>query len=374
MTNVAVVIVHYRTPELVRPAVLALLDDARDAGLEIDLRLVDNGSDERDRAEWERLPLRLVGTSGNLGYAGGVNAGVAATVAPLVVAMNTDVEVRPGCLSRLIGSLQEGADVAGPIFEWDAGGRLLLPPTERRRFADELWAVAAERWPALAPPARRRWRAHARRHWTATSEIESTSLSGALLAFRRESWERLGPFDEGYRLYFEETDWLLRLRRAGGRARFVPGARAVHWYAQSSFREPAAARWFGEAERRFRRRQYGAIAAALLGGLASSSRGVAAATPGPSAPPSGEPPRIGADALGVRSRESWVEVSPLARGFPAATERLPEGASAWALPADLWRRAGTPPLFVRGIDAAGRESAATRYGEAGADLVAERDR
>lgn len=353
MTKLAVILVHYRTPELVAPAVAALRDDAATSGLELEIALSDNGSEERDREAWRPLALDRVESGANVGYAGGVRRGVEATAAPLVVAMNPDVEVRRGCLVRLVDALESGADAAGPAFSWDAAGRVLLPPTEERTLGAELMSILASRgFAAIARRARRRWRRHARRHWEATAAVASTSLSGALLAFRRDAWKRIGPLDEGYRLYFEETDWLLRLARGGGRSLYVPAARAAHWHARSSFREPAAGTWFVEAERRFRKRQYGTMGSALLG--AAGRLGSADCE----APSKGEAGELDGAAIDVArfglDRGAWIEMSPRRAGFPATGERI-EGA-AWSPPADVLRRQGTPPLWVRAVDAAGRES------------------
>jgi GT2 family glycosyltransferase len=361
LTRLAVVLVHYRTPELVRPAIEALVEDAAGSALDLEIRLVDNGSDGADRELWRDLPLAVVEGTGNRGYASGTNAGMEATTAPWALIMNPDVVVQRGCLAALVGALDDGADAAGPLFSWDRAGRILLPPTEERSLAAELLAQLARRSNGLAAVARRRWRRHARRHWEARAPIDSPSLSGALLALRREAWHRVGPFDEGYRLYFEETDWLLRLVSAGGRSRLVPAARAAHWHAQSSFREPRSEAWFGDSERRFRRTRYGALANSVLAGLRpqrprddSFARQHAVAA-------GDAPPRLEAKRLGLDAAGGWIEMSPLERGFPATGERIAAGIASWALDGDLWRRSGTPALFVRGVDAAGRESDAQLY-------------
>jgi GT2 family glycosyltransferase len=356
LTGLAVVLVHYRTPELVRPAVEALVEDAAIASVELEIRLVDNGSDGADRELWRGLPLAVVEGTGNRGYAAGSNAGLNATSAPFALLMNPDVVVRRGCLAALVAALDDGADAAGPLFCWDREGRILLPPTEERSLTAELLAQLARRSTGLAAVARRRWRRHARRHWEARAPFDSPSLSGALLAVRREAWRRVGPFDEGYRLYFEETDWLLRLASAGGRPRFVPAARAAHWHAQSSFREPRAQAWFGDSERRFRRARYGAFGSAVLGRV-TPRHGRDESFAGRRAFAGGDgPPRLDAAQLRLDDGDGWIEMSPLARGFPATGERIVSGAASWALDSELWRRAGTPPLYVRGVDAAGRES------------------
>ncbi len=348
--RLGVALVHYRTPGLVRPAVEALAADCDRAGVAASILLVDNGSEPADREHWRGLPIERIDPGANLGYAGGVQRAVAALDAPLWIAMNPDVVVRPGCLAALLAELEAGADAAGPRFEWDEAGRILLPPTEERTRRAELTAALARRAPARAAAARGRWRRHARRHWEAVEPIESRSLSGALLAFRRESWQATGGFDTGYQLYFEETDWLERLHAAGRRSVYVPAARAWHLYAQSSVEEPAAAAWFAAAAARFRRRRYGRAFAALLGHLergggAPGAPAAAEHRPVPALPPAAPAPH-------------WIEVSAAPSGFPAAAERLAAPATSWQLPTDAWRRLAPGTYWLRAVDARGGESPA----------------
>jgi hypothetical protein len=44
---------------------------------------------------------------------------------------------------------------------------------------------------------------------------EARRLVGAVLAARREVFDRVGGFDEKYPFEYEETDWEIRVRRAG---------------------------------------------------------------------------------------------------------------------------------------------------------------
>ncbi|MBM3296058.1 MAG: glycosyltransferase, partial [Candidatus Aminicenantes bacterium] len=53
-------------------------------------------------------------------------------------------------------------------------------------------------------------------------------LSGACLMTRRRALERSGGFDEDFFLYFEDIDLCRRIRKAGFRAVFFPGARVFH--------------------------------------------------------------------------------------------------------------------------------------------------
>jgi N-acetylglucosaminyl-diphospho-decaprenol L-rhamnosyltransferase len=333
--RLALILVHYHTPDLAAAAVEALRADVGDTSEWI---LVDNGSDDAGRAILESLPVRRIDPGANLGYAGGVNLGVASSTAEALIVMNPDVLVFPGCIPALLDRLRKGASVAGPAFYWDRGRRMLLPPAEERSRSAELLAVLSE------TVARRRWRWHARRHWEARGAIASWSLSGSLLAIRRDAWDRVGPFDEGYRLFFEETDWLLRARRLGLRSEYVPAAEAVHLYNQSAAREPRSQGWFEESARRFRRLHYGAAFSAVLESLSRRER------------QRPDMPRLSrASLLDLPAGAAWVEISPNPAGFPAAAERLGPGVRSWSLPGEIAGRMPGGRWIVQVTDRAGRE-------------------
>ncbi len=339
--KLAIVLVHYHTPELAQRACEALLQDASTSKLELEMVLVDNGSRLEDLECLTALPARRVDPGQNLGYAGGANLGIEATSADFVVVMNPDVLVFPGCLRALGQALEKGAAVAGPRFYWDAGKRFLLPPTETVGRWRELLRVLALRGDPWTRLARRQWRRHARRHWLANQPIASFDLSGALLAFRRSTWQQVGPFDEGYRLYFEETDWLQRIRRAGLAGRFVPAAEAVHLYAQSTVKEGQAQNWFLESSRRFRRRAYGPSFTRALEAL---SPGVGSSLPAP-------------ETVGPQDSQlaAWLEVAPLATGYPAAGCPMASGSRPLAeLPTEIQGQLAPGTYYLRSIDANGK--------------------
>lgn len=348
--RLAVVVVHYQTPELAATAVDAVLQDAAGSGLEIEGLVVDNGSDAAGRELLDGLPFARLDPGSNLGFAGGVNLGVARSRADSIVLMNADVRVLPGCLGGLVDSLRAGAAVAGPRFWWDDGQRLLLPPAEERSRTAELLTLAAARRERWAVRARRRWRRRARRHWEARRPLPSYALSGGLLALTRSAWERVGPFDEGFRLYFEETDWLRRAARAGLPARYVPAAGAVHAHGSSAVREARSGLWFAESARRFRERHYGRWFAELMETLDGRWRG-----PAPRA--RSTVPAVGLDLSGY-PLPVWVEVSPNPSGFPAAAELLTSlPCGPWSLPAEAARRLAGAELALQVVDERGRELA-----------------
>jgi N-acetylglucosaminyl-diphospho-decaprenol L-rhamnosyltransferase len=227
--DAAVVVVNHRTPELVERCLQSV--QASGAELKLEIVVIDNasgdGSVERLRAG---TTARVIAMPDNRGFAAGVNAGFAHTSAAIVIVLNPDTEVRPGALQELVAHLraQPRVGVAAPLLE-DGEGR--LAPNGYRRFpglftlAIDLcipfgYALALLHAPALHPyvmsPAALR------------SGQRSAWVCGAALAIRRAAYEQAGPLDEGFFLYFEETEWQQRVARTGWGIEIVPQARVSH--------------------------------------------------------------------------------------------------------------------------------------------------
>jgi GT2 family glycosyltransferase len=356
--SVAAVFVHYHAAHWLAGAVASLRADLERDGLEAEVVVVDNGSRPSERERLRSLAASYVDAGGNRGYAGALNLGIAETKADYLLLLNPDIEVLPHCCSALLEVLRDGTAVAGPRLYWDRAQRLLLPPTERRTRSSELLRLGAPWHAHVATLARRRWRRHARAHWLASEPRTSWTLSGAFLGVRRDALARIGPFDEGFKLYFEETDWLHRARRNGLRGCLVPAAKAVHFYNQSAALEPAAGAWFAESARRFERRYYGTWFVNIKDRI--SAWGPAPRPGGPR--PSADVPAVDLGVLRSNgSPPAWLEISPSPLGFPAAAEPLRHRVRSWTFPADVWRDLAPGTYHGRVVDASGREPLAFSF-------------
>jgi GT2 family glycosyltransferase len=165
-------------------------------------------------ASWEG-DVETVRLPGNLGYAAGLNAGVArqrANGCDRFLLLNDDAVLEPGSLRRLAEALDDPRlGAVGPVVLRGAGGRL-----ESRGLRIDL------RW------GRQRLLGHGEPDARAEGRIEVPSLSGAALMVSRAALDRVGPLDEAYFHSFEETDWCVRARREGFALAVVLGARARH--------------------------------------------------------------------------------------------------------------------------------------------------
>lgn len=184
-----------------------------------------------------RRCLRVVRTGANLGYGAGANRGVAATETEVVVVANPDIEVHPGALAVLVAELAADPTVAvvGPRIDEPDGRRY----PSARRFPSVADAAGHALLGRLWPDNR-----FSRRYRMDDLDLSRPSsvdwVSGACFAVRRDAWEELGGFDEGYFMYAEDMDLCWRARQAGWTVRFQPAAAVTHLQGVSTRRRPYA--------------------------------------------------------------------------------------------------------------------------------------
>ncbi len=224
---VSVVIVNWNSGRLLESCLRSLEANAR--GHEI--IVVDNDSDDGSLDFSAPLTgtISILRNTDNLGFAAACNQGWQRGHGELILFLNPDTEVLPGSVERIAQALQSDSSV------WAAGGRLLSPDGVPQigfnvRTFPTIGCVLAE---ALLLdeilPGNRWTRTHRMTDWDHASQRDVDQPAGACLMVRRNILERLGGFDERYRpAWFEDVDLCRRIRGAGGRIIFVPGADFLH--------------------------------------------------------------------------------------------------------------------------------------------------
>src|SRR5690349_5225770 len=127
------------------PACLAALEPQLPPGAE--LVLVDNGSSD-GMAAWARQTYphaRVIALPENLGFAGGVNAGLRAARGELLMLLNDDAFAEPGFVAALLAALEHdpGLGAAGAVLLFDHRPDLVASAGIRVRrdgLALDVWA------------------------------------------------------------------------------------------------------------------------------------------------------------------------------------------------------------------------------------------
>jgi len=192
-----------------------------------DTVVVDHGStDGTVDVVRERFPSARLVRQENLGLGAGWNRGIRETSSPYVLILNADAWAVGDAVDRLAAFAAENADAAvvGPRVLNEDGSL----QSSVRGFPT-LWRLATEYFflRKLAP------RSNLLNSFYAGGfdydEVrEADFVMGAVMLVRREAIDEVGPLDEDFFLFSEETDWCYRFRQAGWKVLFFPGAEFVH--------------------------------------------------------------------------------------------------------------------------------------------------
>lgn len=202
--------------------------------------VLDNGSlDGSVEAVRSSFPgVRIVELAENLGYAGNNNVGITLALdgkADWILVLNEDTILAPECLEAMVvaGNSDRRIGIVGPlVYHFDtpeliqsAGGRL-----------DCFWTASHiaqnEKDQGLFPDVR-----------------DVDWISGCCIMVRREVIQDVGPIDERFFYYWEETEWCIRARRAGWRIVHAPGAKLWHKGVQLNYKPSPSVTYYATRNR-----------------------------------------------------------------------------------------------------------------------------
>jgi hypothetical protein len=232
------VLINYKTADMTLEslaAFLASMEGESDFGVIVVDNHSEDGSFARIAAEVEKRGwaprVRVIETPRNGGFAYGVNAGVYSDYAraerpELFYLLNSDAFPARGSVQILVDFLRDHPTVgiAGSYIHGDGGvddthvtafrfPSLLGEVEGGLRLGFVSAALAAKRvsiFPVPSEPTRVDW------------------LAGASMLIRARVFEQIGPFDDRFFLYYEETDFCRRALAAGWTTYYVPASKVMH--------------------------------------------------------------------------------------------------------------------------------------------------
>ncbi len=231
----SVVIVSYNTKELLRACLETVLAQTP----EPEIIVVDNGSQDGspELVERDYKGVILIKNDDNLGFAAANNQAFERISGDVVVMLNSDTELpskttleslgvylvqhpEVGIVApRLIngqGEVQASVAWTEPtiltsLYEYTLLNRLLYRLFPRKRYPGKLLLTPSE----MAHPQ------------------SVGDAIGACLAFRSSLLTEIGTLDERFFFFLEETDFNLRVRRAGYKIRYLPELEVIHHWGGS---------------------------------------------------------------------------------------------------------------------------------------------
>lgn len=269
-------VVNYRTPELAAKVVTALLAQLRPLGAHR-LYLVDNASGDHSlehfrlaaESEGWGTSVSVIASERNGGYGYAVNlafkqAQTQTDLPDYLYVLNSDAFADEGTLARLVAFMDANPRVG------IAGSRIHDPdgPTQ----------VAAFRFPTILGELEQAMHLGLATRLLRNQQIsmpepaascEVDWISGTSMLIRPQVFEQSGLFDEGFFLYFEETDFCRSAKRAGWKVCFVADAPVTHLGSVSTGMTDSSRRipryWF-DSRHRYLLKHHGRVYTTLCDG------------------------------------------------------------------------------------------------------------
>ncbi len=193
LTDLTVLVIHYRTPLLLRACLRRLRRHAAGAHLVV----VESGDAEETSELLRAFPGVALLRVANHSLAHAVNEGLKRCETRVAAHINADVLVGEETFGRLLGVLGTArTGMVGP-----------LPLTPRGSVQDQGLPYRLHTWRlARRPPG---------------AALGVSWLAGCLQVVRMEAVLAVGGMDPSLRFYNEDIDWSWRLRRAGWHCRLV---------------------------------------------------------------------------------------------------------------------------------------------------------
>jgi N-acetylglucosaminyl-diphospho-decaprenol L-rhamnosyltransferase len=249
LPSVAAVIVHYRTPDRLCYCLDALERQTRACD---DILVVDNSDaeDAIDIGSIDDRKWRLHRASTNLGFGAACDAGAAMTNSNYLLFLNADLVLSEDACEKLCAAVESGSQIAvvGPRI-YGADGEIELSA----RSFPSLWTGILGRSSLLTKMlvALNRAPSGVSAALACTGPVDW--VSGACMLIRREAFEQVGGFDEGYWMYWEDADICRRLKDQGWGAMVCTDAQAQHSTGSSGRSERTIRAFHSSAARYYER-------------------------------------------------------------------------------------------------------------------------
>jgi GT2 family glycosyltransferase len=230
--TVSIIIVSWNTKDILRECLESVYANLSDLSCEV--LVIDNASTDGSplMVETQFPQAVLVKNGDNRGFAAANNQGIEMARSPYVLLLNSDTVVLGDVLQKTVAFADahpEAAVVACRVLNRDRS----MQPT-CFMYPSVLNMLIATAYLNKLLPRSRFFGREAMTWWNRDDVRDVEVVTGCFMLVRREAIDRVGPMDEDYFMYGEETDWCWRFRRAGWRLMFTPAGEIIHLGGQST--------------------------------------------------------------------------------------------------------------------------------------------
>jgi GT2 family glycosyltransferase len=216
--HVSIVLILYNRAELT----LACLESIKKhIGVPVELIIVDNNSGDETSLLLDRVKGAVILRSEeNLGFLRACNKAVEHATAKNLLFLNNDSEIGTAGIGDAVQTLESSSDIGA------VGAKILLLDNRLQEGGSIIWQDGSclgygRGWERDDP--------------RVNFERDVDYCSGAFLLTKTELFRQMGGFDDAYApAYYEETDYCVRLHKAGYRVVYQPRTEITHFEFASS--------------------------------------------------------------------------------------------------------------------------------------------
>jgi GT2 family glycosyltransferase len=225
--DVSVIIVNWNTRDLVRQCLRSLYVQIPSISFEV--IVVDNGSTDGsvEVIQLEFPQVKLLVNRDNRGFAAANNQGMAIAQGRYLLLINSDTIVLDRAIDKTVAYADLHPDTAV------TGCRVLN--TDRSLQNTCFMFPSILNWLLFSTylyrlfPGNHFFGREQMTWWARDDAREVDVVTGCYMLVRKEAIEEVGPMDERFFMYAEETDWCYRFRANGWKNRFTPDAEIIHF-------------------------------------------------------------------------------------------------------------------------------------------------
>tara|TARA_B100000941_G_scaffold248312_1_gene193705 strand:+ start:645 stop:1502 length:858 start_codon:yes stop_codon:yes gene_type:complete len=226
---ISIVIVNFNSSDYLKRLINSIL--TLEIKVRYELIVIDNNSDVPFNLKPDKR-IRLIYNNSNIGFANAVNKGISHAQGDKILLLNPDVIIENKTIDILSSSLDNNPDY-GVVGCKVLNKNHTYQVSSKRHFPTyDILCTKFFRLDKIFY----KTKIFGKYNYTymKTDKVAYVdSVSGCCMMFRKNIISKVGIFDERFFLYFEDTDFCLRVKDKGYKIVYVPETKIIHFKSRS---------------------------------------------------------------------------------------------------------------------------------------------
>jgi len=241
ITELSIIVTSYKSPAILKICLKSILDSLKDSDIKYELIVLDSATEEEtaDMMEENYPDVKFFPHKENMGTSKLWNEGIKLSKGKYIGIFNGDLTFEKDTLLKMLNYIKNDSRVGflGPALlnlngtvQHSCYGAFYTP-----------WLILCRRtFLGKTFFGKRSLKKFLMKDFDHKTTINVHWIMGAAMMISREIFDKVGPMDEGFFMYLEDTDWCRRAWEAGYKVVYYPEAKIHHYHGKAS----AKKKWY----------------------------------------------------------------------------------------------------------------------------------